>query len=155
MSSDNTKTPSTSTTQPKLLFSPNTLQTFTESILTANGVPSENVKIIASALIQADLRGVDTHGVNRIPSYMERIRQGVLDAKAEVVVKKITPVVVQIDGKNGFGFLAAERGSMFFSSLIVMHFNSLGLIYLRFLFPYLAICMLNESSKTRREDVLT
>lgn len=117
------QTPSQTTTQPKILFPPNTLQAFTESILTANGVPSENAKIIASALIQADLRGVDTHGVNRIPSYMERIRQGVLDVKAKVVVKRITPVVVQIDGRNGFGFLAAVKGSPFLLSLDPSQFS--------------------------------
>lgn len=48
--------------------------------------------------------------MNRIPSYMERVRQGVLDAKAEPKLKKITPVVAQVDGCNGFGFLAAQKG---------------------------------------------
>lgn len=32
---------------------------------------------------------------------MERVRQGVLDPKAKIEVKQITPVVSQIDGKNG------------------------------------------------------
>lgn len=46
---------------------------------------------------------------------MERIRRGVLDPKAVVEVKRKTAVAVGIDGNNGFGFVAAERGSMFFS----------------------------------------
>ncbi|KAE8385338.1 Malate/L-lactate dehydrogenase [Aspergillus alliaceus] len=85
-------------------------QTFTTTILTANGVPEQNAEIISKCLIQADLRGVDTHGINRIPSYMERIRQGVLDAKANPSLKQITPVVAQVDGANGFGFVAAHMG---------------------------------------------
>jgi len=48
--------------------------------------------------------------MNRIPSYMERVRQGVLDAKAEPTVRQITPVVAHVDGCNGFGFLAAQKG---------------------------------------------
>lgn len=40
-------------------------------------------------------------GCNRLPSYMKRVRQGVLDPKAQIDIKQITPVVSQIDGKNG------------------------------------------------------
>jgi len=41
---------------------------------------------------------------------MVRIQQGVLDAKASPLLNQITPVVAQVDGKNGFGFLAAQLG---------------------------------------------
>ncbi|KAI5465332.1 Malate/L-lactate dehydrogenase [Mariannaea sp. PMI_226] len=81
-----------------------------EDILKGNGVPAENASIVARCLIAADLRGVDTHGMNRIPSYMERIRQGVLNAGADPTVNQVTPVVAQVDGQNGFGFVAAHRG---------------------------------------------
>lgn len=40
---------------------------------------------------------------------MERVRQGVLDPKAEPQLSQITPVVAQVDGHNGFGFLAAQK----------------------------------------------
>jgi LDH2 family malate/lactate/ureidoglycolate dehydrogenase len=39
---------------------------------------------------------------------MERIRQGVLDPKATPSLNQVTPVVAQVDGHNGFGFLAAS-----------------------------------------------
>ncbi|KAK1572767.1 malate/L-lactate dehydrogenase [Colletotrichum navitas] len=83
---------------------------FVEDILQGNGVPPENAAIVARCLVAADLRGVDTHGMNRIPSYMERIRQGVLDAAAQPELKQVTPVVAHVDGKNGFGFVAASMG---------------------------------------------
>ncbi|KAI0204616.1 Malate/L-lactate dehydrogenase [Astrocystis sublimbata] len=83
---------------------------FVEDVLVGNGVPASNAEIVARCLVAADLRGVDTHGINRIPSYMARVRQGVLDAKANPVLTHVTPVVAQIDGKNGFGFLAASKG---------------------------------------------
>ncbi|CRG84964.1 hypothetical protein PISL3812_02128 [Talaromyces islandicus] len=86
------------------------LQQFVQSILTANGVSPTNAQITASCLVQADLRGVDTHGSNRIPSYMERIRQGVLNASAEPTLSQRTPVVALVDGNNGFGFPAAHMG---------------------------------------------
>ncbi|EFQ32299.1 malate/L-lactate dehydrogenase [Colletotrichum graminicola] len=83
---------------------------FVEEILKGNGVPAENAAIVARCLVAADLRGVDTHGMNRIPSYMERVRQGVLDAAAQPELKQVTPVVAHVDGKNGFGFVAARMG---------------------------------------------
>ncbi|RMJ03257.1 hypothetical protein CDV36_015217 [Fusarium kuroshium] len=81
-----------------------------QDILKGNGVPEENATIVARCLVAADLRGVDTHGMNRIPSYMERIRQGVLNASAQPVVNQVTPAVAQVDGNNGFGFVAAHMG---------------------------------------------
>jgi LDH2 family malate/lactate/ureidoglycolate dehydrogenase len=83
---------------------------FVAAVLAGNGVLPKNAALIAQCLIAADLRGIDTHGINRIPSYMERVRQGVLDPKASPTVKQVTPVVAQVDGHNGFGFLAAHAG---------------------------------------------
>jgi LDH2 family malate/lactate/ureidoglycolate dehydrogenase len=98
------------TQQKKLYVSASDARAFVEAVLSGNGIPHGNAIIIADCLIQADLRGVDTHGANRIPSYMARIRQGVLDAKASPSLNQITPVVAQVDGKNGFGFIAAHMG---------------------------------------------
>lgn len=80
------------------------------SVLKANGVPEKNAIIVAKCLLAADLRGVDTHGMNRIPSYMERVRQKVLDPTAEPELKQVTPVVAHVDAHNGFGFVAAKMG---------------------------------------------
>lgn len=71
-------------------------QAYVEGVLIGNGVSKENAAIVAKCLVQADLRGVDTHGMNRIPSYMARVRQGVLDPKATPSLTKITPVVAQV-----------------------------------------------------------
>ncbi|OCF31429.1 hypothetical protein I316_06831 [Kwoniella heveanensis BCC8398] len=80
---------------------------FVTNVLIGNGVPQASAETVARCLVEADLRGVDTHGANRIPSYMKRIRNGVLDPKAVPTVKEITPVVCQVDGHNSFGFLPA------------------------------------------------
>lgn len=94
----------------KYYISPNGAQTFVSSILRGNGVSDQDSNTIANCLIAADLRGVDTHGMNRIPSYMARIRQGVLDPKAQPTLTEKTPVVAQVDAHNAFGFVAAHQG---------------------------------------------
>lgn len=83
---------------------------YVKAVLEANRVSPEHASTVADCLVAADLRGVDTHGVNRIPSYVARIRQGVSDPVAEPELKEVAPVVAQVDGKNGFGFVAAKLG---------------------------------------------
>ncbi|EEH09288.1 malate dehydrogenase [Histoplasma capsulatum G186AR] len=90
------------------LVVPSTADTFVRNLLEKHGVPPQNASIIAKCLVEADLRGVDSHGINRIPSYLTRIRQGVLNPTAIPSLKQITPVVAQVDGHNGFGFVAAH-----------------------------------------------
>lgn len=85
------------------------LQHFIQQILIANNTAPDNALLVAKCLIKADLRGVDTHGSNRIPSYMERIRQKCLDPAATPTIRQITPVVAQVDGCNGWGFVAAHK----------------------------------------------
>ncbi|GAD96141.1 malate/L-lactate dehydrogenase [Paecilomyces variotii No. 5] len=99
-----------SQTDNKLYVSASDATEFMRSVLIGNGVSPENANIVADCLVQADLRGVDTHGVNRISSYMARIREGFLDTKANPSLNQITPVVAQVDGNNGFGFVAAHMG---------------------------------------------
>jgi LDH2 family malate/lactate/ureidoglycolate dehydrogenase len=85
-------------------------RSFVERVLVGNEVSQSNAAIVAKYLVEADLRGVDTHGMNRIPSYVARIREGVLDPKVSPTLQQITPAVAQVDGHNGFGFLAAHKG---------------------------------------------
>lgn len=89
---------------------PAELQSFVHRILLGNGVPDDHATIVARCLVQADLRGVDTHGSNRIPSYMKRIRQKVLNPAATPQLKQVTPAAAIVDAQNGFGFVAAHIG---------------------------------------------
>ncbi|KAL4806260.1 Malate/L-lactate dehydrogenase [Aspergillus unguis] len=84
------------------------LESFAHKVLVANNVPEAHASIVANCLVQADLRGVDTHGTNRIPSYMKRIRQNVLDPSASPELQQTTPIAASVDGKNTFGFVAAH-----------------------------------------------
>ncbi|KAG9663867.1 Malate/L-lactate dehydrogenase, partial [Aureobasidium melanogenum] len=99
-----------SETTPKVLVSQENANAYVKAVLQANGVSEQDATTIAHCLVAADLRGVDTHGVNRIPSYLARVRQGVLDPKVQPTIVNQTPVVAQVDGKNAFGFVAAKLG---------------------------------------------
>ncbi|KAK4456534.1 Malate/L-lactate dehydrogenase [Cladorrhinum samala] len=93
-----------------LLIKREDAQEFAVALLEASGVSKKNSEIVARGLVAADLRGVESHGINRMPSYLARIRNNVLDPKAEPTLTQVTPVVAQVDGNNGFGFPAAHLG---------------------------------------------
>ncbi|MCJ1445381.1 MAG: hypothetical protein MMC23_005886 [Stictis urceolatum] len=93
-----------------VIVSASAAQTFATSLLTAAGVPPTNASFIAECLVLADLRGVDTHGINRLLPYLSQLRNGTLFPASTPIVKEITPVAAHIDGQNAFGFLSARAG---------------------------------------------
>ncbi|MGW3473065.1 Ldh family oxidoreductase [Saccharopolyspora sp. NPDC000995] len=50
-----------------------------------------------------------THGIGRIPQYLERGRLGGLDPAARVLVEQVTPALSRVDGANGIGPLVGAR----------------------------------------------
>lgn len=90
----------------KLFVTAADAQAFAEGVLRGNGAPPDHACTVAECLVAADLRGVDTHGVNRLPSYMARVRAGVLDPAASPTLTQVTPAAAQVDGHNTFGAVA-------------------------------------------------
>lgn len=82
---------------------------FARSLLQAHGVSAEDAAIVAGCLVSADLRGVDTHGLCRLPIYLDRLRKGLINAKPNLAPKRVTPVAASLDGENGFGFVVGTR----------------------------------------------
>ena len=104
------QTPQDPTPQRKGRISHPDARVFAIKVLQGNGLASEDAATVADCLVAADLRGVDTHGINRLPSYMTRARKGLTDPKAQPVVTEISPVVAQVDGKNAFGAISSKMG---------------------------------------------
>ena len=72
------------------------------------GVPLEDAKICVDVLIEADRRGIDSHGVNRFkPIYLDRIKAGIQKPVTEWEVVKETPTTAVIDGHDGMGQVVA------------------------------------------------
>ncbi|MGD0906354.1 MAG: Ldh family oxidoreductase [Candidatus Acidiferrales bacterium] len=82
---------------------------FARQLLLAHGVPPEDSAVVAEYLIHADLRGVDTHGLIRLPLYLDRIRRGLVNPRPDIKVCQVTPVSLAVDGENGLGQVVATR----------------------------------------------
>lgn len=76
---------------------------------TAVGVPGEEAAIVAEHLVEAELAGVTSHGVLRVPQYVEAIRQGRVIPGAGLAVLRQTPATAVLDGNGGFGQVMAQR----------------------------------------------
>jgi ureidoglycolate dehydrogenase (NAD+) len=79
------------------------LQIFTEQVFAAAGLPAADAAVEAEVLVWANLRGVDSHGVLRIPSYLSSIRRGGMNPTPDVQVVKDTPAMALIDADWAFG----------------------------------------------------
>lgn len=85
------------------------LRDFTEKVFERFGVPTEDAKIAADVLIEADLRGFDSHGVARLFRYFTRIKKGLVETNPKIEVKWLTPTTGYCDGGNGLGMVVGWR----------------------------------------------
>ncbi|MBC7330846.1 MAG: Ldh family oxidoreductase [Synergistetes bacterium] len=67
----------------------------------------EDAFIMAEALLSADLRGVESHGVLRLPTYVRRIKLGLIKANPDIKVVRESKSSVLFDADNGLGQVAA------------------------------------------------
>ena len=78
-------------------------------LLVAHGMPMADAETSAKCLVESDLRGVETHGVVRLPHYLNRVRLGLIKMTPDIKVSHVTPVAAAVDGDDGFGYVVATR----------------------------------------------
>ncbi|KAH6951264.1 Malate/L-lactate dehydrogenase [Ilyonectria sp. MPI-CAGE-AT-0026] len=91
----------------RLYANPSEAADFARALLAKSGLPDEHATLMAHCLVQADTRGVDTHGLARLQQYVERVNSGLVNAKPNIKITEKTPVAAHVDGDNGFGFIVA------------------------------------------------
>lgn len=85
------------------------LQDLVCDIFHAEGSSHEEASRIAASLVGANLAGHDSHGVARVPRYLQWVHEGVVHADQEVEIVTDTPVLAVVDGKHGFGQTVAPQ----------------------------------------------
>ena len=87
----------------QILVDPADLTRFTTEIFERAGMPREHAEIEADVLVWANLRGVDSHGVLRIPWYVKNIDDGVFNLSPNIEIEKETAATLLIEGDQAFG----------------------------------------------------
>ena len=81
---------------------------FCEAILEGAGVPRHKAEVTAACLIAANLRGVDSHGVQLLPFYIDQLLAGEMDPLADGRVISESGCCLHLDGQNGLGQSVAD-----------------------------------------------
>jgi len=87
------------------------LRDFTTEALTKVDVPREDAAIIADTFVEADLRGVDTHGILRLAPYIKMFSEGNINPHPNFSIVKETPITALIDADDAAGNLASFRAA--------------------------------------------
>ena len=86
------------------------LEALCATILGAAGVSSAAAHSVAAHLVENDLRGVESHGCSRLPTYLRLIAERTINPKAEPTCKAVAGAqVLKVDGRGGFGIPAMEQ----------------------------------------------
>ncbi len=81
------------------------LRTFTEAVFRAIGCPNADATLAADVLVSADLRGIDSHGVARLPGYVRLYDNDRLNPRPQIHVVHQTPSTAVVDGDRGLGLV--------------------------------------------------
>lgn len=88
------------------LFSSDGLRHWTAALLRAHALSDAHAGMVAAALVDADLRGVGTHGIAQLPTYVALLRRGVTRAEPDIRIATRGSMLA-VDADRGLGQVAA------------------------------------------------
>ncbi|MFH1088183.1 MAG: Ldh family oxidoreductase, partial [Chloroflexota bacterium] len=110
---------------------------FCIAALRKGGLSQEHAELLADTLVQADLRGVHSHGVARFPRYVKGYQAGGVNPRPSVKVVKDSEATAVLDGDDGLGLvvgapamrLAIDKAATYgVSAVTVRNSNHLGMM---------------------------
>lgn len=91
------------------LFTYDTLFQFAKDVFIKIGCNEENATLATKALLAADLRGIDSHGIARLSGYVRLWEAKRVNACAEIKILHQTPSTATVDGDSGLGLVVAPK----------------------------------------------
>lgn len=79
------------------------LLTFVKNVFVNLNISPADAAIAADVLVNANLRGIDSHGVAHLRLYVRDLLRGSIDPTAKPIFEQISPTFGVVDGRNGFG----------------------------------------------------
>jgi hydroxycarboxylate dehydrogenase B len=78
-------------------------------VLTAAGAAPADARVVGDHLVEANLRGHDSHGIGMLPQYVRAIRGGIVDPTAHAAIEDRGGGVLAVDGRRGLGQVVANE----------------------------------------------
>lgn len=91
------------------VFSYSQLADFSNKVFEKIGCSPEEAFIASTALLSADLRGIDSHGIARLSGYIRLWETGRINAVPNVQILHQTPSTATVDGDSGLGLVIAPQ----------------------------------------------
>ena len=85
------------------------LRSYVVSVLRAAGSTQEEAATVAENLVEANLRGHDSHGVGMLPRYVEAVLEGGLKPNSKVNIRLDTGTLLNLDGQRGYGQVIGQQ----------------------------------------------
>lgn len=92
-------------------FPADQLKDFTTRVFQHYNVPQSEAELAAEILIVSDLRGIDSHGVARLTSYVGLLKDGRINPRPKIRIVRETPSTATVDGDNGLGLVVGPRAN--------------------------------------------
>jgi LDH2 family malate/lactate/ureidoglycolate dehydrogenase len=93
----------------EVVVSADVLRQFVARLFVHKSVFAADAEIIAARLVEADLRGVHSHGSRAVPRYLTAIDEGQIDPRGRVLTLSETPAIGVLDGSRAVGHVAATK----------------------------------------------
>ena len=89
---------------------PRRLERFVSAAFQGVGVPASEADLTATILVDADLHGIDSHGVlNLHGTYIKGLQAGSINPTPDIKISQGSPTTVSVDGDKGLGLLVSHR----------------------------------------------
>ena len=85
------------------------LREWVRSMFVASGVPEADAGAVAEHLVESNLKGHDSHGVVRTPSYLDGVREGRTNPGADFVIERQSETTALVNGNWNFGQVVARQ----------------------------------------------
>lgn len=92
-----------------IIIDAKTLENFMKDVFIGVGVPKGDATICAEVLVSSDLRGIESHGVQRLKMYYDRIKSGIQSPVTRIKVVRKSDTTATLDAGHGMGHIAAYR----------------------------------------------
>lgn len=89
-------------------IAPDDLSRLVTTIFVRAGLPNDDAALVARCLVEADLRGVRSHGTMRIPDYVRWIKVGNINPRPNVQIVADSGATAVVDADAAMGYVTAD-----------------------------------------------
>jgi L-2-hydroxycarboxylate dehydrogenase (NAD+) len=105
------------------------LQEFTAALFERLGLAQPHALIVAECLVKANLRGLDSHGVARVPIYAKRLRLRLVNPRPMLTLQQVATSAARLDGDDGMGMVVGTEAMK--GAIAIARDTGVGLVGVR------------------------